>query len=87
MNEGPLGNRITNVATAIGAGVGANRVIRCASRVPIVGVHGHGDDIERSPGTASSLIRTKITSPTIPSWSTSTDMPYSVFGLKLLLQE
>jgi len=35
VNEGQLGNRITNVATAIGAGVGADRVIRRASCVPI----------------------------------------------------
>ena len=50
VNEGQLGNRITNVATAIGAAVSADRVNRRASCVPIVGVHGHGDDIECSQG-------------------------------------
>jgi hypothetical protein len=50
VNEGQLGNTITNVATAIGAGVGPDRVIRRASCVPNVGVHGHGDDIECSQG-------------------------------------
>ena len=50
VNEGQLGNTITNVATVIGAGVGPDRVIRRASCVPNVGVHGHGDDIECSQG-------------------------------------
>ena len=48
--EGQLGSRVTNVATAIGAGVGPDRVIGRASCVPNVGVHGHGDDIECSQG-------------------------------------